>query len=59
VKLGATAEIGLLHKLFDEPFATNLAVFGEGQRFLFIEPTEPPAPRINVVLNWAAGLKRN
>jgi len=60
VKLGGTAEIGAPHKLFDAPFASNgYGVFGDGQRFLFIEPVgEPPSPRINVVLNWGAGLKR-
>jgi len=44
VKLGGTAEIGAPHKLFDAPFASNgYGVFGDGQRFLFIEPVgEPP-----------------
>jgi hypothetical protein len=28
-------------------------------RFLFVEPAgEPPAPKINVALNWMAELKR-
>jgi Tol biopolymer transport system component len=59
VKLGSPPEIGVPHKLFDgPPGASAFAVFGDGQRFLFIEPAgEQPTPRINVVLNWAAGLK--
>jgi Tol biopolymer transport system component len=68
VKLGSIAEVGTPRKVFDLPpgysgFITpgfsGFTAFGDGQRFLFIEPAgEPPAPKINVVLNWAAGLKR-
>jgi Tol biopolymer transport system component len=61
VKLGAAAEIGPEHRLFDLPpgHEVGYASFGDGQRFLFIEPVgEPPAAKINVVLNWQAELKR-
>jgi Tol biopolymer transport system component len=57
VKLGGTPDIGAPQVLFDrqggcEPFA-------DGRRFLCVEPAgEPPAPKINVVLNWTAELKR-
>jgi serine/threonine protein kinase len=55
VKLGDTPEIGAPRKLFDQ--AGDWAVAGDGQRFLFIESAgEPPAARINVVLNWPAEL---
>jgi Tol biopolymer transport system component len=60
VKLGSSPEIGVPHRLFDAPQArsSGFAVFGDGQRFLFFEPAgEPPAFRINVVLNWTAGLR--
>jgi hypothetical protein len=61
VKLGTPLEIGVPHKLFDAPIAESqhYAVFGDGQRFLFTEPAgEPLAAKINVVVNWAAGLER-
>lgn len=61
VKLGTPPEIGVPHKLFDAPIAEShhYAVFGDGQRFLFTEPAgEPPTAKINVVVNWAAGLKQ-
>ena len=60
VKLGRSPEIGVPHRLFDAPQAraTGFAVFADGQRFLFFEPAgEPPTFRINVVLNWTAGLR--
>jgi hypothetical protein len=61
VKLGLMPEIGVPHRLFDAPFAGGLgrAVFADGRRFLFVEPSgEPPAAKINAVLNWTAELKR-
>ena len=45
--------------LADSPF-NSLAVSADGRRFLFAEPvkaTEAEQPGIQVVLNWAAGLK--
>jgi hypothetical protein len=58
VKLGSMPQIGVPHKLFDAPSIDSFAVFGNGQRFLFIESAvaTPPA-KIDVVLNWTAGLK--
>jgi Tol biopolymer transport system component len=60
LRLGATPEIGAEHRLFDmPPRFGGYAPFADGQRFLFIEPVgEPPAAKINVVLNWTAELKR-
>jgi Tol biopolymer transport system component len=61
MKLGNPPEIGVPHKLFDAPIAESrhYAVFGDGQRFLFTEPAgDPPTAKINVVVNWAGGLKR-
>jgi Tol biopolymer transport system component/predicted Ser/Thr protein kinase len=68
VKLGGTAEIGPPKALFEANSvgsgfglfgASDYAPFADGRRFLFVEPAgEPPAPKINVVLNWAAELKR-
>jgi Tol biopolymer transport system component len=58
VKLGGSAEVGTPHALFENR-ATSYAPFGDGRRFLLIEPAgEAPAPKINVVLNWTAELKR-
>jgi hypothetical protein len=62
VHLGATPEIGTPHELFEREFwgrGSGFAPFADGRRFLFIEPAgEPPTPKINVVLNWTAELKR-
>ena len=56
VKLVDRPEIGTPHKLFDSHGA-GYAAFGDGQRFLSVEPAgDVPAARINVVLNWAAEL---
>ena len=60
VKLGSSPEIGVPRRLFDAPQAraTGFTVFADGQRFLFFEPAgESPIFRINVVLNWTAGLR--
>jgi eukaryotic-like serine/threonine-protein kinase len=59
MRLGSAPEIGAPHKLFEAPPSwSGFTAFGDGQRFLFIEPAgEQPTPRINVVLNWATGLK--
>jgi hypothetical protein len=56
VKLDVRPQIGIPHKLFDAPPEMSaVAFFGDGQRFLFIEPAgEPPLAKINVVLNWIA-----
>ncbi len=55
VKLGNALEFGIPHKLFDS--GGGYAPFGDGQRFLFVESAgDPPAARINVVLNWPAEL---
>jgi serine/threonine protein kinase/DNA-binding winged helix-turn-helix (wHTH) protein len=62
VKLGIVPEIGVPHRLFDAHGADTFefAAFADGQRFLFIEPaSDAPAPKINVVLNWVAGLSRS
>jgi hypothetical protein len=46
------------HKLFDAPSIDSFSVFGNGQRFLFLDPGVVSSPaKIDVVLNWAAGLK--
>jgi hypothetical protein len=40
------------------PFAYAPDFFANGQRFLFVEPAVSfPSARMNVVLNWTAGLK--
>jgi Tol biopolymer transport system component len=59
VKLGGLPEIGTPQALF-ELYEGSIGVpFADGRRFLFVEPaSEPPAPKINVVLNWTAELKR-
>jgi serine/threonine protein kinase len=58
VKLGSMPQIGVPHKLFDAPSIDSFAVFGNGQRFLLIESAvAPPPAKIDVVLNWTAGLK--
>jgi eukaryotic-like serine/threonine-protein kinase len=59
VKLGETPEIGTPQALFEVHLLQDYAPFADGRRFLFVEPAgEPPAPKINVVLNWTAELKR-
>jgi hypothetical protein len=67
VKLGGTPEIGTAQALFEARFGgggpsllgSGYAPFADGRRFLFVESaSEPPAPKINVVLNWTAELKR-
>jgi len=60
VNLGGTPEIGTPQALFEGQFGgSGFAPFADGRRFLFVEPAgEPPTPKINVVLNWAAELKR-
>jgi Tol biopolymer transport system component len=58
VKFGATPEIGTLHALFELPFYNGVP-FADGRSFVLVEPAgEPLAPKINVVLNWTAELKR-
>jgi len=62
VKLGGVPQIGTPQPLFEahlDPISRDYAPFADGRRFLFVEPAgEPPAPKINVVLNWTAELKR-
>ena len=68
VKLGRTPEIGSPQILFEADFVgssvaqsagSGFAPLADGRRFLFVEPaSEPPASKINVVLNWTAELKR-
>jgi Tol biopolymer transport system component len=59
VKLGAMPEIGTPQALFDRHGPSNWVPFADGRRFLLVEPTgESPTPKINVVLNWTAELKR-
>jgi eukaryotic-like serine/threonine-protein kinase len=60
VKLDVMPEIGTPQTLFEEQFGgSGYAPFADGRRFLMVEAAgEPPAPRINVVLNWTAELKR-
>jgi Tol biopolymer transport system component len=60
VKLGVSPEVGAPHALFEFPPGSVAWVpFADGRRFLLIETAgEPPAPKINVVLNWTAELKR-
>jgi len=67
VKLGGTPEIGAPQALFQilpgvstsTSGSVAWAPFADGRRFLFREPAgEPAAPKINVVLNWTAELKR-
>ena len=36
----------------------NYDVTADGQRFVFLQSTDPPAKQINVVLNWLEELKR-
>jgi hypothetical protein len=58
VKLSASAEVGTVHALFEVTPSSNWVPFADGRRFLFIEPAgEPPAAKINVVLNWQLELK--
>jgi Tol biopolymer transport system component len=60
VKLDVTPEIGTPQPLFEGNFGgSGYAPFADGRRFLMVEAAgEPPAPKINVVLNWTAELKR-
>jgi serine/threonine protein kinase len=59
VKLGAKPEIGSPQTLFEFHFAPGWVPFIDGRRFLLVEPADvPPVPKINVVLNWMAELKR-
>jgi Tol biopolymer transport system component len=61
VKLGAIPEIGTPKTLFEFHSGANLqwVPLADGRRFLIVEPAgDPPAPKINVVLNWTAELKR-
>jgi eukaryotic-like serine/threonine-protein kinase len=61
VRLGESAAVGTPHALFEVPTSSRggYTPFADGQHFLFIEPAgEPPAAKINVVLNWQAELKR-
>jgi hypothetical protein len=59
VKLGASAEVGAPHALFEGLPGYGWVPFADGRRFLFVEPAaELPAAKINVVLNWTAELKR-
>jgi hypothetical protein len=60
IELARTPKIGTPQALFDGHFGgSGFAPFADGRRFLMIEPAgEPPAPKINVVLNWTAELKR-
>lgn len=54
LKLGKTPGIGIPHALYAYG---SPAVSADGQRFLSIESSgDPPAARINVVLNWSADL---
>jgi eukaryotic-like serine/threonine-protein kinase len=39
------------------PMRAQYAISGDGQRFIFGEPTEQTVEPINVVLNWTAGMK--
>jgi hypothetical protein len=65
VKLGATAEVGLPHKLFDTMNRLGLAigqysVASDGSRFLMVEPRSaaqaPESSPLFVVINWASAL---
>jgi Tol biopolymer transport system component len=62
VKLGGTRKIGAPTALFAGRFypdGSGWVPFADGRRFLFVERVgEPPSPKINVVLNWMAELKR-
>jgi Tol biopolymer transport system component len=60
VNLGGTPEIGTPEVLFEGQFGgSGFAPFADGRHFLMIEPAaEPLTPKINVVLNWTAELKR-
>jgi hypothetical protein len=68
VKVVGTPEIGTPRTLFERPFRgigydqyvlPFFAPFADGGRFLFVERAgELPVPKINVVLNWTAELKR-
>jgi len=59
VKLGGTPEIDTPQALFGIGASYSWAPFADGRRFLFVEPAgESPAPKIDVVLNWTAELKR-
>ena len=40
------------------PTEDQYAVMNDGRRFIVIEPTGEATPRINVTLNWAAGLAK-
>jgi serine/threonine protein kinase len=63
VGLPGTPQIGTPQALFECHFNdgtfSGYAPFADGHRFLFVERAgEPPTPKINVVLNWTAELKR-
>jgi Tol biopolymer transport system component len=60
IKLSVTPEIGTPQTLFEGNFGgSGYAPFADGRHFLMVEPAgERPAPKINVVLNWMAELKR-
>jgi hypothetical protein len=59
---GTRFETGIPTVLFQTrlrvlPMRAQYAVSGDGQRFIFGEPTEQTVEPINVVLNWTAGMK--
>jgi hypothetical protein len=63
VKGGATLNTSTPHILAQTPMTVNpnqteYAVTGDGKRFIFREPVGETLPPINVVVNWAVGLKR-
>jgi Tol biopolymer transport system component len=59
IKLGAMPEIGSPQTLFEFHVGPSWVPFADGRRFLMAETAgEPPAPKINVVLNWTSELKR-
>ena len=63
LKGGSTLEAGVPRVLFQpsvivNPTQTEYGVTGDGKRFIFREPVGESAARLNVVVNWNAGLKR-
>jgi Tol biopolymer transport system component/tRNA A-37 threonylcarbamoyl transferase component Bud32 len=60
VRLDAPPQVGAPHALFELPLGfTGYVPLADGRRFLITAPLgEPPAAKINVVLNWQAELKR-
>ncbi|HYM05476.1 MAG TPA: protein kinase [Terriglobales bacterium] len=63
VRGGSALDTSAPHILFRDPFIVNpnqgeYCVTGDGKRFIFREPVGETTTPLNVVVNWAAGLKQ-